>query len=112
MVAIEEVELALFACEDEQMRMRSGLRGEEDGALAAEVPIVGVEYFLIGGREVIADGEVGSVEVELEEGVAVVAAVGLGCVEVSVAGGYVNVACVVDGGAGVGLPDACVVAIG
>ncbi len=111
-VAIEQVELAFFAGDDEEMRMRAGLRSEQDGALAAEVPIVRVHDFLVEGSEVVADDELVAVEVKLEDGVAVVAAAGLAGVEVSVAGGDVDVAGVVDGGACVGLPDAGVVAVG
>ena len=55
LVAVEHVKLALFARGDQQVRMRTGLIGQQDRTAGPEIVVVRVELLLIRGREVVGE---------------------------------------------------------
>ena len=102
-VARQDIQHALLAAADNQRRRA----GDERRTRGAKIKIDVVEVALVTRREIVADDDVASIQMQFDEAVAVVLAVRIG-VELAVARHQVDVAVRICRGSLAGLPDAAV----
>src|SRR5258708_25313092 len=111
-VAIDYIERAGFASNDEQVWMRSWLIGKKHRAARAYVRVLRVQFLLVERREKIAQHQVAAAERQFQDGVAIVASSRWHYVEFSVARGDEHVALGIPRRSRIALPDSALFGIG
>jgi hypothetical protein len=64
-VAVQDIQDAVLAAGEKQVRMGTGLIGKKKRAAGAEIVILGVQGAFIEGSEVIADGQISARDAQL-----------------------------------------------